>query len=43
MEPDGSFAEGESGELVELGSGILVAWEDVEFLEVFPAAAEGSH
>jgi hypothetical protein len=42
MEPDGSFSEGEDGDLVRLGSGILLSWEDVHFLEVFPQDEGGS-
>jgi hypothetical protein len=35
MDGDGAFAQGSDGGLQDLGSGILVAWEDVHFLEVF--------
>jgi hypothetical protein len=42
MELDGSFSEGEDGDLVRLGSGILLSWEDVHFLEVFPQDEGGS-
>jgi hypothetical protein len=34
--PDGSFAADEGGELVDLDSSVLISWEDVHFLEVFP-------
>jgi hypothetical protein len=37
MESDGSFAAGEDDELVDLQSSVLVSWEDVHFLEAFPA------
>lgn len=36
MEGDGSFSQGRKGELEDLESAILVSWEDVLFLEVFP-------
>jgi hypothetical protein len=35
MEADGSFSEGPDEGFEDLGSGILVSWEDVHFLEVF--------
>lgn len=34
--PDGSFAADREGELVDLDSAVLISWEDVHFLEVFP-------
>jgi hypothetical protein len=35
MESDGAFSEGSNDGFDDLGSGILVSWEDVHFLEVF--------
>lgn len=35
VQSDGSFAADPAGGFVELGSGVLVNWEDVEHLEVF--------
>lgn len=35
MEGDGAFSDGPDGGFEDLGSGILVSWEDVHFLEVF--------
>jgi hypothetical protein len=40
MEPDGSFSQDEAGSPVSLGSGILIGWEDIRFLEVFPHMGE---
>jgi hypothetical protein len=43
MLPDGSFAAAEGREqLVPLGSRILVSWDEVRFMEVFPLEAEES-
>jgi Family of unknown function (DUF6338) len=32
---DGSFAGGEDGSLVDLESGLLLRWDEIQFLEVF--------
>jgi hypothetical protein len=40
MEPDGSFQGDERDELIDLGSSVLVSWEDVHFMEAFTLAAE---
>lgn len=39
---DGQFAQGPTpSEFVELGSGILVRWDEVKFLEFFPLEVDG--
>ena len=40
MEPDGWFWSNEQGELDDVGSSVLVSWEDVDFLEAFPFPVE---
>jgi hypothetical protein len=36
LQRDGSFVQDEEGDFVELGSGLLIRWDEVHFLEVFP-------
>lgn len=36
LQSDGSFVQDEEGDFVELGSGLLIRWDEVHFLEVFP-------
>jgi len=40
MEPDGWFGADEEGELLDVGSSVLVSWEDVDFMEAFPLPLE---
>jgi hypothetical protein len=37
---DGSFTQDENGDFVEIGSGLMIRWSEVQFLEVFPLQEE---